>query len=364
MAVAASQTVNYDRLYSTTTAHNRHKVAYQIVQANRLVWWLFRSRSVMYEGGTESAQPVVLEETDNVRGTDPYEEFDTAVEDGPDSARYIDTFRTIGSMKLSESEKAKNRGKAKVVSLSRAKQTTMRLSFQNELSKQIFGTNSASPKNIRGLQDLIHAAADGTQSGVVNAQTATVGLISKTNYANWRNRYRQISTFGDNGLDQMETVHMQCTEMGRSPNIAPMDSAVYRFLKKEFGPNQRESSKIWPEGFKNILFEGTPTYPEKQLDNTGRIYMLTTSGDGMDPRHDLKPEDFKTVGGMDVMEEFEGNPGIYLPVLKGRDFAMTPFRTPHNGDYVVRHLILESYGLCTNSMKNQGVLDFSGTVEY
>jgi len=362
MAVANTITsLPLDRLLTTTTSRWKNKVAVQIIQANPLLRYLFESAAVRYDGGADLRCPVILDETANVNRISPYGTFATVVEDSPDTARYPDTGILIGSMKVSKSELAKNKGSAKVVSLLRSKLAQKRGTMVNQWSSDIFNEGGTStPSNaMLGIEPAIEYEAEASQSNVVG------GITKYTDSTNWVNRYGTITRFGVDGDDVMTQVHLDCSSMGTTPDIGPMDPQCYRFLKKLVAPKQREASDIWREGFLHMKWEETKMYPEPQLASSGKILLLTTAGNGGRVRHDLSEADFGMLGDNPLADEFEDRPGLSLSLLDGRVFEQSDFFTPDDQDVLMQTLLIEGWGICWSALKNQGAIDFgANTVRF
>jgi len=330
----------------------------EIVQSNPLLWHMYRQGAVQYDGGTEVRQPVVLEETANISAISTYETFGTTPEDGPDTARYPTWYKNRASIVLDNTELAQNRGASQIVSLLNSKLAIAKISMINDIARQLYADNSALPKEINGLQsDFLEFSAEA-------AQTGTVGGISKAGYANWRNRYQQITAFGTDGLDQWEQLYMECSQRGTHPDIILTDPAVYRFFKRTVAANQAErDNAMWDQGFHNLLFEGTPVVPDYELDGTGQTYMLTTTGKRGVNDFNLKPEYFTVPGKNPLAKGKHTGIGLGLAILSQDDFRMTDFMTPPNADTILAHCYL-SCMLVTASEGRQGCSDFSGTVQF
>ncbi len=355
---ASSANISFDRVYSTTLQAVRDTVAMEIVQSNPLLWHMYRQGAVQYEGGTECRLPVVLTESSNVSAISTYETFATTPEDGPDTARSPTWFKNRASVVVDNTELSQNRGAYQIVNLLNAKMSIAKQSLMNELSRQLFTSNAAAPKEIAGLPDFICKTST---SAVPNL---TVGGISQTSYANWRNQSAQMTAFGTDGLDTWEKIYMDASKKSTHPDIILVDPQVYRFFKRLVAPNQAERDRaLWDQGFQNLLFEGTPVVPEEQLDGTGHCYFLTTTGKRQVNDFNLKPEDFSMIGKNPLVSGKATGVGMQLAILTNDDFRMTDFMTPPNSDVIMAHQYFTCM-LTASSLARQGVTEFSGVVQF
>lgn len=361
-------TITWNRVYSTTAAAERSTVAMEIVQANPLLWHMYRQGAIIYEGGTECRVPVVLTESQNIGAIGTYETFSTTAEDGPTKARFPTWYKNRASMVIDNTELAQNRGKYQIVNLLQAKQAISKISMINDLSRQLYAdggaetaTAGANTKEINGLQSMI-------EFGAAAAQTATVGGIKKAGaaggYAEWANQYGAITAFGTDGLDVWEEVYMDCSKKGTHPDIILTDPQVYRFFKRLVAPNQEERDvAMWNQGFENLLFNGTPVVPDEELANSGKTFFLTTSGRRGVTDFNLKPEYFETPGKSPLSQGKGTGIGLQLAILSSDDFRQTEFMTPPNSDVILSHTYFTSM-LVASSLSRQGCTKFSGTVQF
>jgi hypothetical protein len=352
--------ITWNRVYSTTAAAERSTVAMEIVQANPLLWHMYRQGAIIYEGGTECRVPVVLTESQNIGAIGTYETFSTTAEDGPTKARFPTWYKNRASMVIDNTELAQNRGKYQIVNLLNAKMAIAKISMINDLSRQLYadgGEGTATPKEINGLQSMIEFDAPA-------AQAKTVGGIAKADYANWRNQYGAITAFGTDGLDVWEEVYMDCSKKGTHPDIILTDPQVYRFFKRLVAPNQEERDvAMWNQGFENLLFNGTPVVPDEELANSGKTFFLTTSGRRGVTDFNLKPEYFETPGKNPMAQGKGTGIGLQLAILSSDDFRQTEFMTPPNSDVILSHTYFTSM-LVASSLARQGCTKFSGTVQF
>ena len=356
---AVTAVIPFDRVYSTTAAAERSTVAMEIVQANPLLWHMYRQGSVVYEGGTECRVPVVLTESQNVGAIGTYATFSTTPEDGPDKARFPTWYKNRASMVIDNTELAQNRGKYQIVNLLQAKLAISKISMINDLARQMYAdggaesATSTTPLELNGLQSMIEFAAPA-------AQTQVVGGINKVTYPNWQNQYGLMTAFGTNGLDIWEEVYMDCSQKGAHPDIILVDPIVYRFFNRLVAPNQEERDvALWNQGFENLLFNGTPVVPSEELNNSGQCYFLTTSGKRGVNDFNLKPEYFDVPGKNPLVQSKGTGIGLQLAILQSDDFRQTEFMTPPNSDVIIAHTYFTSM-FVTSSMARQGCTDFGG----
>ena len=352
--------ITWNRVYSTTAAAERSSVAMEIVQANPLLWHMYRQGAIVYEGGTECRVPVVLTESQNIGAIGTYETFSTTAEDGPTKARYPTWYKNRASMVIDNTELAQNRGKYQIVNLLQSKQAIAKISMINDLARQLYadgGEGTATPKEINGLQSMIEFATPATQA-------KTVGGIAKANYAEWRNQYGVMTAFGTDGLDVWEEVYMDCSKKGTHPDIILTDPTVYRFFKRLVAPNQEERDvAMWNQGFENLLFNGTPVVPDEELSGTGKTFFLTTSGKRGVTDFNLKPEYFEVPGKNPLVQGKGTAIGLQLAILSSDDFRQTEFMTPPNSDVILSHTYFTSM-LVASSLSRQGCTKFSGAIQF
>jgi|DEB0MinimDraft_6_1074348.scaffolds.fasta_scaffold00107_11 hypothetical protein len=353
-----------NRVYTTTAEHRKKEVVFDIVQASPTLMHMFNQGAYKLVGGTEVKCPVVLKESSNVRSISKYETHTSAPQDAPQEARYVGWYKLWGGMVLDKTEMSENAkaGGAQVVSLVETHETQMCISVKNDMSRQFFADNSSAAKDLNGLES--HLDFDTTAN-----QTRTVGNIPKAGaasnaYANWVNQFGQITAFGTDGLEVMEEVYMDASELGTHPDIGPCDPAVYRFYKETVAPNQRErDKKLWDQGFLNLMFNGMALVPEHQLKNTGKLFMLTTTGRRKVDDYNLSASDFE---GPDALRGPMGKAtgiGFQLYFLRDDFFRFTDFMTPPNADVAIRNMYC-SWVLGNASQRRQGCINFSGTVQF
>jgi|TARA_R110000824_G_scaffold279574_3_gene467772 hypothetical protein len=334
----------------------------EIVQSNPLLWHFYRQGAVVYDGGTEVRQPIVLTESSNIGAIGTYATFATTPEDGPDKARYHTWYKNRASMVIDNTELAQNRGKYQIVNLLQAKMAIAKISMINDLARQLHGTGGTqflpapvAPLEINGLASMIEQALPG-------AQIQTPGGISKAAYPRWDNQFARINAFGTDGLDVWEQVYMDCSQRGTHPDIMLTDPQVYRFFKRLVAPNQEERDvALWNQGFENLLFNGTPVVPDEELAGTGLTYFLTTSGKRGVNDFNLKPEYFEVPGKNPLAQGKGTGIGLQLAILSSDDFRQTEFLTPPNSDVILSHTYFTSM-LVASSLGRQGVTNFVGGV--
>tara|TARA_Y100001963_G_scaffold156382_1_gene249833 strand:+ start:11682 stop:12758 length:1077 start_codon:yes stop_codon:yes gene_type:complete len=349
---STTATITFDRLYSTTAAIHRKSLAMEIVQSNALLWHMYRQGAVTYSGGTEVRQPVVLEQSANIGAIGLYSTFSTTPEDGPTIARYPKWYKNRASVVFDETELGQNSGPEQILDLLKTKLAISKQSMVNDLNRQLYADNAATPLELNGLQSgFIEFRTPATQVGVV-------GSINKATNPNWRNQYGTITTFSTDGLRVWEQVYMDCSDSGTHPDIMMTDPQVYRFFKELVAPNQeRKDSALWNQGFDNLLFNNTAVVPEPQLAGTGQTYFLTTTGRRMVSDFNLKPEYFKAPGKNPAVKGSATGVGLQLAILRKDDFRMTDFRYPPDSDTLLAHLFFTGM-LVTSSEKRQGGVDF------
>ena len=228
-----------------------------------------------------------------------------------------------------------------------------KISLMNELSRQLFTSNAAAPKEIAGLPQFISSTGTGL----------TVGGIAQASYGNWQNQSGTMTAFGTDGLDTWEQIYMDASKKSTHPDIILVDPRVYRFFKRLVAPNQAERDRaLWDQGFQNLLFEGTPVVPEEQL-VAGECYFLTTTGKRGVNDFNLKPEHFTTPGKNPLVQGKATGVGLQLGVLSNDDFRMTDFMTPPNSDVIMAHTYFTCM-LTASSLARQGISTFTGAVQF
>jgi hypothetical protein len=361
--MSQSKTIALNRVYTTTAEHRARKVIFEFLQASPTLMHFFNVGAYKLVGGTEILCPVALKPSTNVRSISTYETHASAPQDVPQEARYPGWKKLWGGMILDKTEMAQNAvDETKVVSLIETSETHLKISVKNEMARQLYADNASAPKDLNGLDSHLDFA-------VTASQTRTVGNIPKAGaasnaYENWYNQFGQISAFGDDGLSTMEEVYMEASELGTHPNIGPTDPATYRFYKEVVAPNQRErDKKLWDQGFENLMFNNMPIVPEHSLKNTGKMYMLTTTGSRRVTDYNLSPDDFEGPQALRGPMGTATGVGFQLYFLRDDFFRFTEFMTPPNADVAIRNMYC-SWILGNASQRRQACINYSGAVQF
>jgi hypothetical protein len=357
-------TIDLAGLFATTLPKINPKVTYDILRAHPLMLHMLRGGAFTVEnGGSEIRCPVVLEDSVNTGAVAKYESFGITPEDTLDSARYQGWPKYRGSWTLDQTEVDENSGPQKVIDLAEAKQNQTLHTFNAGVSADLMGDGTSLPaKRLKGIETFIEFATEAQQA--INARTP--GGLPKATYANWRNKYGQITRFGVDGIEVMNTTYRACSSQGLHPDIGIADDVVYGFLEKELAPKQSLFDKDMADfGYANVMFKEMPlVYDRDNLTGTGKIFFLTTTGRTV--KGGIKPEMF-TLPGLNGMPKNQGmGYGFQLHFLRQSTKTILRIDKPQkpvNQDALVVNMYMNPLLSCS-SIKRQGAIDFSGSVIY
>ena len=358
---AVTASIALSDVYSTTAVHIRPDVALEIVEGIPLIAHMYRQKAVRYVGSPEVRCPVVINENDpNVSDLAKYGTFTTAPTDGPDTARYDrDSYNgTVrSSFVIAKEDIADNKGAEQIVSLTSAKMAQAKQSLMNKLSTNLYTAKAGDA--MRGLPNFIEATAEASQTG-------TVGGISKAAHAHWRNRYREITAFANDGIRRWTQCFLDCSDQGSHPDIMLTDPDVFILYDELMLPRQGDNfdTMLYDLGFANLLFRGCPVVPDPALAGTGYTYFLTTTGKRGPEELGLKPEHFAEPGKNPVIKgQLKAVEGLALYVRPDHDFVL---EGPYDLSFQQRVLswnFIWSGMLGTGSLKRQGLTAFTGAVQ-
>ena len=146
--------------------------------------------------------------------------------------------------------------------------------LSNGIAEDLYSDGTASSgKQIGGLQLLV--ADDPT--------TGTVGGISRSAYANWRNKKFSCTSDGGSAASSaniegyMQTLLLSCTRGKDRPDLITSDNGLYQKFWGALTDRQRiTDSKMADAGFQNIQFSGIPVVADSDVCPADHMYFLNT----------------------------------------------------------------------------------------
>lgn len=343
MPPPSSLTLQYNDLLSTTLFNYRRKLEDNISKTNAVLWYL-RNKvengyQVVEDIGDRMQVPLMYElgQADSYSG---YDQLDVTPMDGITSA-FWEWRQASVPIAISNLEKKKNKGKAKILSLLESKTKQAEMGMQEFFNKRLLvgaggstiTTPYSSPVNgstfIDPLPKLI--AYDPTASVVV-------GNINQNLHSWWRNQTKNsVSTTFAGFLKELRQLRLLTSRgPGGQPNMHVANEDVYTLYETALAASHRNPSYQKADiPFDNILFYGKPvTYDELVPDVQGGNETASTSS-----------------GSWWMLNmEFLG-----IQVDSETNFSPTDFQKPENQDAEVAH-ILWLGGIGTSNRRKQGAM--------
>jgi hypothetical protein len=217
-----------------------------------------------------------------------------------------------------------NTGKEAIINLFASRIKNAQKTVKNQITIGCYADGTGfSGKIIGGLQLLV---AD-------NPTTGTVGGISRTTSAFWRNQFFRATTDGGGAMSAtniqgyMDELYLRCTRGNDKPDMIVADKTSYKFYWQSMQTIQRVlEEKKAGAGFRALDFAGTAVYYE---DSTG-----------MPDRHMY----------------FLNSDYLFLRYAPRRNFSPLPSERAYNQDAMVQ-LILWAGQMTTSNASLQGVLN-------
>lgn len=318
-----SVTDTYDALLSTTLRNYSRKLRDNIFKKFPLLNWLTAKGRVQYEdGGTYIVEHLLYGKNSTVGSYSGYEQLDTTPQEGITIAQY--PWREYGgTITISRSEKRKNSGKHKLLSLLDAKTKQAELSIREKITEHLFANISASPdKNIDGI--FLHASN--------TPATTTLGSVSGVTYSWWRNYYQSVGAYANNLESYLRTGYNTCSAGGADfPDGILCSQTAYEYYESLGVGGKRfvDDQKSMDLGFTVLKYKGADMFWDGGM-----------------------PSDVPSTGESIVLMNSNA---IRLVIDKESDFVTTDFIEPDNQTaYVAK--ILAMLNLCTNERRKLGLL--------
>lgn len=339
----SSLTLQYNDLLSTTLFNYRKTLEDNISKTNAVIWYL-RNK---VEGGYKTVEDIgdrmqvpLMYELGQADSYSGYDVLDVTPMDGITSA-FWDWRQASVPIAISNLEKKKNKGKAKILSLLESKTKQAEMGMQEFFNKRLLvGAGGAtittaytSPINGSSFLDPLPklVAYDPTAS-------VSVGNINQLTYSWWRNQtFNSISTTYQGFLKELRKLRLLASRgPGGSPDFHVTNEDVYLLYEAALASAHRNPSYQKADiPFDNVLFYGKPTtYDELVPDIQGGSETPSTSS-----------------GTWWMLNmQFMG-----IQVDAETNFAPTEFQRPENQDAEVSH-ILWLGGIGTSNRRKQGAM--------
>lgn len=338
----SSLTLQYNDLLSTTL-FNYRKTLYDNISKTNAVLWYLRNKvengyKIITDIGDRMQVPLMYElgTADSYSG---YDQLDVTPMDGITSA-FWEWRQAAVPIAISNLEKKKNKGKARILSLLEAKTKQAEMGIQEFFNKRLLvgaggsTITTAYSSSINGssfidpLPKLV--AYDPTASVVV-------GNINGATHTWWRNQTKNSGATTYAGfLKELRQLRILCSRgPGGSPNMHVLNEDVYTLYETALAAAHRNPSYQKADiPFDNILFYGAPATHDELVPDVanGTEASLNTSGTWW-------------MLNMKFME---------IQVDSDTNFAPTEFQKPENQDAEVAH-ILWLGGIGMSNRRKHGV---------
>ena len=353
MAFPNSLTYNFDDIVSATLARVRPKMADTFFEAIPILnFMLSGGRVEVCEGGRHIEERLLYADNNTVG---PYRRYDELTAQ-PTESITVATYnwrQYSGAIMFDGYEEAINSGEAQVIDLVKHNVKVLEMSFRDKMAQDLFAATSAKDLNMQilGFEQLIESNVSGSQDDVV-------GGIDKATYSWWENQYESVDYGTKIGAGDSRPIYSALTRMtnntSRNGLVAPSDQAIvmsqtlYEQFELEhaigvgtslegafrYMPKDQASMNIgWTGEFR---FKGRPVMWDDKV--AGTVSATTDSQDGH-------------------VCYVLSLPFLSFKIHKNRNFAMTPFRTPHNQDARVAYMLWMGNLIC-NNMRHQGKIVF------
>ena len=322
----AAQTTNetWDAAWVTTARAERKGITDNIFDAYPLLSYMRKSGVIEVESGGKEFQENLMYGKNSAEWFEGYDVLNTDAVDGITAAffnvRYVSVPITISFTEEQENRKASAAGK-----LISAKNKQSMLTIRDTVNAQAFGAQSG--KSMLGLQDIVAAV---TTSG-------TLGGINRANESWWRN---QTNASGGN--------------FNANPTAIPTGFAAMSALYNNCSEGNDEPDRI---------FTTLTLFGEWEDIIEGAGYSRYVGGAGSATVDASRPKFRNAVADYDRdcatgKMYFLNSKYIKFKVLRGVNFAKTPFRSPANQLARVAFVVL-GCNFVTNNPRRLGQIDFT-----
>jgi len=280
-----------------------------------------RGGLVKEDSAADIIEPIIYGKNTTVKSYSGYDVIDTTAPTGIGNAKY--TMKQVaGSLTIDRFSERQNAGKEQIIKLFDAKMQQLELSFQDALSTMLYADGSGNDsKDISGL-DLLVSTAD----------TDTVGGISASTYAFWRNYNddgARSSAAYDALLADMRTMYLNLCLKKQAPNFGVTDLACYAGFESKL-----LATVNYNIGLSNLMRNANYGFENYKFHNVTLVF-----------------DNDCTAGYM----YFLNTKFLKFHVDKETYFVNQPFQRPYNQD--CRTSIVLLYGeLTVSNRRMQGVL--------
>lgn len=277
----------------TTTLRNRSpKIIDNFTNKNALLYRMKSKGNVKKtDGGRTIVKPVFWAENSTYKRYSGYEPLNVNQSDVISAAEY-NWKQAAVSVVISGLERRQNSGKERVLNLLEERIKNALMTFDNQLSGDIYSDGTAdSGKQIGGLQSLI---ADSPSSG-------TVGGIDRANFAFWRNYAFDATTDGGTAASAaniqryMNKVYLTVKRgADKTDLIASSDDYYLLYLESLQGIQRATNTDLASAGFDNLKYMSADVIPDGGSGvPINHMYFLNTDYIGLEYHPDafMSPSD-------------------------------------------------------------------------
>lgn len=281
----ASPNTNFGEIVTTTLQNRSKKLADNVSNNNALLSRLNeRGKIKLVSGGRTIVQEVEYAENGTYKRFSGYETLDITPSDVFTAAEF-DYKQIAVAVTMSGLEQLQNSGPDAILDLLESRIGNAERTMSNNMSTDIYSDGTASSgKQIGGLQLIV---ADTGQS--------TVGNISSTTYAFWRNQIFDFSTesvtAGVSTIQTaMNTLFLRCARGSDRPDLIVADNTYFRYYWESLQSIQRVTNdKMAQAGFENLKFMGADVVFDGGQDGaapSAHMYFLNTNYIFLRPHRD------------------------------------------------------------------------------
>jgi len=301
------------------TLHNRRTQLVDQIFKGTVVLSMFRRYNAVdtVDGGLEIVGPVRMAANTTVGSFDGYDLLDTTPQDTTTSYRYP-WAQDYGTISISMVEEKKNQGRGKLIDILNQKTDDAGDSIRDLLTKQLTATApAAGSKDPISILEIVQSAPTTSP-----ARVASIGNISGTANAWWRNKFTNGGAFS---VSDMNTMYNNVSDGSDFPTVILTSQTVYEYYENsQVGQIRYSDTKTADAGFQNLLFKMTPIVWDPLIGISDSMFFLN-----------LKY--------------------LRLQIMMGMDFVTTDFVEPDNQAAKVAKILFMG-NLACSSRRRQGTL--------
>ena len=270
-------------------------------------------------GGTQINVPLMYGMNDTAKSYSGYDLIDITPQDGISAAEY-DWAQYAVSISISGIEEFQNSGEGRLIGLLEAKIKQSELSVVDKLAEDMFATSQTT------------GALNSLYLMVSDAGTGTIGGIVSGTHTWWKNYFvsgASTSVAYENIIPKTFDAILNASKGNDRPDIGITSSAVFLALESQlvktinFLPGMK-NQKTADVGFDNYRIKGTTIMYDENA-TSAQIYLLNTKY-------------------------------IQLVTGAGKDFVMTPWVKPNDGDYKTCMILWYGNLVCSNRARQAKVV--------